>query len=210
MEFDDDAPLFKAPLPRKEERKARQIPLTLENSTSTAVDEILNTLKQNRKLEIEVDRQQRQELRNPKIAESWKAASPRFSPMLLDGLLVTAASLGCMIIMLMITHVDLLRNLANPDSGQMIYLATASVVLGVCFVYSVVCRVFLGYTPGEWAYDMRLGKPVVNQTALSVLQIVGRQALITVSGVILLPLIGAVIGEDLAGLISGTQLMRKS
>lgn len=198
---------FKAPLPRKETKGKPAAPST---PTPSPVDEILNTLQKNRKLEIELDRKHRQELRNPKTAETWKAAAPLFSPMLLDGMLITAGSLLCMIIMLVVTKVDLLRNLSNPDTEGMIYTATAALFLGIGSIYMIIHRIFLGYTPGEWAYDIRLGKPEQQNSAIYSLKAIARQFLIIATGVVILPLAGLVTGKDLAGLLSGMTLTKKA
>lgn len=201
-------PLFKAPLPRKEtvSAKTHDVPAP----ASSPVDDILKTLQQNRKFEIELDRKHRQELRQPKTAETFKAAAPSLAAIFLDGMLVTAASLLCMIVMLTVTKVDLIRNLANPDTEGFIYLSTLAVFAGVTFIYMVVNRVFLGYTPGEWAYDLRLGKPAEQSTGLYALQVILRQSLVTLTGLITLPLIGAVMGKDLSGKITGLSLLRKA
>ncbi|MBX3034420.1 MAG: RDD family protein [Bdellovibrionaceae bacterium] len=203
---------LKSPLPRRELKNpgvSAADMSALTTPSASAVDDILNTLHQNRKMEIEMDRRHRQELRNPKKTETWKPSAPKFSPMLLDGMLITAASLLCMIIMLIITRVDLIANLTKPDSEGFVYMATAALFAGVTFIYVVVHRAFLGFTPGEWAYDLRLGKPEEQNQGLFALKVVGRQVVLTVTGLFLLPLIGLVMGKDVAGALSGTQLMRK-
>lgn len=199
---------FKSTLPRRDSNSS-----TSQTASTTApispVDDILNNLHKNRKMEIELDRQQRQELRNPKKTITWKASSPKVSPLLLDGMLITAASLLCMITMLIITRVDLVANLANPDTEGLIYLSTFCLFAGVAFIYMVIHRVFLGYTPGEWAYDLRLGTPEAQTTALYTAQVVARQLLVTVTGLALLPFLGFCVGKDLTGKIVGLSLFRK-
>ncbi|MBX3039138.1 MAG: RDD family protein [Bdellovibrionaceae bacterium] len=201
-------PLLKAPLPRRELKSTKSTPPP--SPTTSPVDDILNTLQKNRKMEIELDRQHRQELRQSRKTETWKTAAPKFSPMLLDAMLITAASLLCMIIMLIVTRVDLITNLSNPDTEGFIYLSTFSLLAGVSFIYMVIHRVFLGFTPGEWAYDLRVGHPSEQGKALFSLQVVARQLVLTVTGLVILPLIGWIIGKDLTGAITGTTLHRKA
>lgn len=200
-----DDSLLKAPLPRKDLKLKKQSPEP--TRSPSPVDDILKTLQKNRKLEIELDRKQRQDLH--KKAETWKEAAPKFAPMLLDAMLITAASLLCMIIMLIVTRVDLITNLSNPDTEGMIYMSTFALLAGVSFIYTVVHRAFLGFTPGEWAYDLRIGHPDQQGRALFTLGVVGRQLLNTVTGLVLLPLIGFLVGKDLAGRATGTTLYRK-
>ncbi len=64
-------------------------------------------------------------------------------------MLVLAASLLCMIVLLVVTKVDLIGNLSNPDSQGMIYLSTISVFGMAAFVYLTLNRIFIGCTPGE-------------------------------------------------------------
>lgn len=208
----DEVPAEKTPLTAPLPRREYRAPTASSTPTPTIspVDDILNTLQKNRKKEIELDRQHRQELRQSKKVEVWKTASPKFSPMLLDAMLVTAAGLLCMIIMLIVTRVDLLTNLSNPDTEGMIYLSTISLFAGVSFIYTVTNRIFLGFTPGEWAYDLRLGRPEDQGTASFALRVVFRQILITVTGLFLLPLLGFIFGRDLAGKLSGLPLHRKA
>lgn len=210
LDFDDSAAAtnpFKAPLPRKGATAAKPAPPV---SAKSPVDDILQTLQQNRKLEIELDRKHRQELRQPKTAETWKEARPSLAAIFLDGMLITAASLLCMIVMLTITKVDLIRNLSNPDTEGLVYAATLSLFAGVAFIYMTINRVFLGFTPGEWAYDLRLGRPEEHGKGIYAVQVIFRQVLVTVTGLVLLPLVGAIAGRDLAGRISGLPLMRKA
>lgn len=212
LDFSDSPPAvnpFKSTLPRRDSNTTTTVTQASTTGTISPVDDILNNLHKNRKMEIELDRQQRQELRNPKKTITWKASSPKASPLLLDGMLITAASLLCMITMLIITRVDLVANLSNPDTEGLIYLSTFSLFAGVAFIYMVVHRVFLGYTPGEWAYDVRLGTPEAQTTPMYTVRVVARQLLVTVTGLFLLPVLGFLVGKDLTGQIVGLPLFRK-
>lgn len=200
---------LRQPLPRKS-NPTTTTRMTTETASPTAspVDEILKTLHQNRKLEIELDRKHRQELRQPKI-EMWKATAPSLAASILDALLIVAAGLLCMIVMLMVTKVDLIRNLSNPDTEGLVYMSTAALFATVAFIYMLLNRVFLGHTPGEWAYDIRIGRPGEQGGGIYILQIALRQILVTATGLITLPLLGAILGRDLAGRMTGATLMKR-
>lgn len=215
IDFTDEPAMnpFKAPLPRKETAQAKTktaTPAPTPAAAKSPVDDILQTLQQNRKFEMELDRKHRQELRQPKTNETYKAATPSLAAIVLDGMLVTAASLLCMIVMLTVTKVDLLRNLSNPDTEGLVYVSTIALFAGVTFIYMVINRVFLGFTPGEWAYDIRLGKPSEQNSGLYAVQVLFRQVLVTITGLITLPLIGAILGKDLSGKITGLPLVHKA
>lgn len=200
---------LKAALPRK---PLSAMPAITEDNTpsSSPVDDILKSLQKSRHLEIEKDRRQMKEIKNPKKQETFKPTVPSLSAGLLDGLLVTAASLLCMIIVLVVTKVDLLANLANPDTEGLVYAATACLFIGVGFIYTVINRIFLGFTPGEWAYDVRLGLPTEQGTAMYAGQVLLRQLLVTATGVFILPILSVIMKKDLAGKVTGLQLQTKA
>lgn len=199
---------FKSPLPRPEVTKSQGATATPESSP---VDEILKTLQKNRKLEIELDKKHRRDLEAGKtVGVEWTPAYPAISAIILDTLLITAAGLLCLILMLVITKADLLRNLAHPDTEGMIYVATASLFMGVAFIYTVCTRMFLGFTPGEWSYDMRMGTEAEHASFSYLLRIIWRQALVLITGGLLLPILSLIMGRDVAGSLSGVHMHKKS
>ena len=207
----DEEPTFKAPLPRK--HYTPQIPTS---PSTSAVDEILETLQRNRKLDFENSvetKAQLKELKNPTLQQKtqvWKKTAPSMAAGFLDTMLVLAGGLLCMIVMLMVTQVDLLKNLTNPDTEGMIYLSTLSLFATVSLIYMLINRVFMGQTPGEWAYDIRIGTPEMQSTPALTAKLVLRQIIILATGVICLPIISAITGKDIAGILSGTATVKKA
>lgn len=200
------SPGMSTPLPRK---KAKIENIEIDNSKS-AVDEILSTLNK-RRMDIDFDSTKQQlkaTAKEPKVATFTKTTIS-FSAAFLDGMLVLAASLLCMIALLLITKVDLVANLSSPDDEGMIYLATFSVFAGVTFIYLLVNRAFLGYTPGEWAFDMRLGTPQDLEKPTYILKVMTRSVLQIATGLIILPILSLIFKKDLAGEISGASMMKR-
>lgn len=204
---------LRPPLPRK--KSASAIPAAPGGLTevggdgstsSTAVDEILKTLQKNRRLDFENTKTK--VTATPK-ADEYVPTRWSFSASILDGMLVLAGGLLCMIILLVITKVDLIGNLTNPDEAGMIYIATASLFAGVSFIYLVINRIFMGSTPGEWAFDQRIGRPEETNSAAYALKVVGRSALVIATGFILFPLLSLILNKDLAGAITGARLHKK-
>ncbi len=73
--------------------------------------------------------------------------------------------------------------------------------------YLLIFRVFAGCTIGEWACGIRLGEPrqrISNDYSLRVIQ---RFILITLTGIVTLPILSLIVGEDLAGRLSGLPLV---
>lgn len=213
LELIDETPNeLRPPLPRK--KSASAIPAAPDSlteiggdgSSSAAVDEILKTLQKNRRLDFE---NTKTKITATPKAEEYVPTRWNFSASLLDGMLVLAASLLCMIILLVITKVDLIGNLTHPDEGGMIYLATFSLFAGVSFIYLVINRIFMGATPGEWAFDQRVGRPADLDTTMYSVRVIARSALVVLTGFIVFPLISLVMNKDMAGRISGALLHKK-
>lgn len=203
---------LRPPLPRKNRNSSTQIQPTpgateVGGDGSAAVDEILKTLQKNRRLDFD---NSKQKISQTAVKEEYKKATWSFSAAMLDGMLVVASSLLCMIILLVITKVDLIGNLTNPDSQGMIYLATWSLFAMVSFAYLTVNRLFMGCTPGEWAFDQRVGQPAELNKASYSLRVVARSFLVIVTGFIVFPLLSTVLGQDLAGSITGARLYKKA
>lgn len=178
------------------------------STTSTAVDEILKTLQKNRRIDFE-EKTAKSKITAAATKEEFKATTWNFSSALLDSMLVIAASLLCMIILLVITKVDLVGNLTHPDDEGMIYIATVAMFAVVAFIYLTVNRIFMGCTPGEWAFDQRIGKPLELNQATYGLKVAARSAIVVLTGFIVFPFISALLGRDLAGSITGAKLYKK-
>lgn len=198
--------LFNPPLPRK------RTELKIEEKKTpnpSAVDDILSTLNK-RRLDVEIE-ENREALKrlNKKENIVWTTTTANAGAIVLDSMLITASGLLCMIILLMVTKVDLVANIADPDQYGMIYLATWGVFAMTTFVYSVVNRMFLGYTPGEWAFEQRVGRPDDLKDAFFPIQLALRSIIVIASGWILMPIISYFTGRDYVGEWSGAQLFKK-
>lgn len=198
---------FAAPLPRPETNPrpaAFDIPVYEDDSIAkaqTAVNEILKNLNQKRQMDFltETEKQKTQ----------LKKSKPFFFAALLDGMLIMAAFLLSMIAMLTITKVDLLMNLTNPATALSVYTATAGLFLGLTFIYMLVNRAFMGFTPGEWAFDQRLGEETQMHTASYIPRLALRGLVVMATGFVLLPVLSYLFNKDLAGRLSGVPLLRK-
>jgi hypothetical protein len=196
---------LRPPLPRKPSTSAIE-PQT--SPSSSAVDEILKTLQKNRRLDFDNKSTAKATAPTPKVDE-YKPDVLNFSSALLDGMLVIAASLLCMIIVLLVTKADLIANLSAPDEGGMIYLSTFALLASVSFIYLLVNRMFVGSTPGEWAFEQRIGQPKEMTSGMYSLKILARSALVIATGFIVLPILSLILNKDIAGEITGAPLLKK-
>jgi hypothetical protein len=205
LEEEEGLDPLRSPLPRKSHLPT---PEPEPSSTSTAVDEILKTLQKNRRLDFDNKSATKVSAPTAKKVE-YKQDVFNFSSALLDGMLVMAASLLCMIVLLIVTKADLIANLTHPDDGGMIYLSTFALVATVAFIYTVVNRMFTGSTPGEWAFEQRVGLPTELTDAYFPLKVAARSLLVIITGFIVLPIASWIMKKDLAGEITGAKLYKK-
>lgn len=204
---------FQSPLPRKglsdlEQPKSSiqiKVPVIEDNSISqaqTAVNEILKSLNQKRQLDFEEEVKKQKTLLKP--------SKPQLFASVLDGMLILASFLMSLILMLTITKVDLVSNLTNPNSSAWVYISTVSLFAAVTFIYMVVNRAFLGYTPGEWAFDQICGKDADRKSLLYIPRTMLRTLIVMLTGFVILPIFSYLFNKDIAGKISGLMLFKKS
>jgi hypothetical protein len=204
---------FKAALPRHDikgdiattkKSATFQVPTIEDDSIAkaqTAVNEILKNLNQKRQLDF-VNETEKQKVQ-------LKKSKPQLFATVLDGMLITAAFLMTLILMLSITKIDMVLNLTHPETSGMVYLATAALFLTVNFIYMVVNRAILGYTPGEWAFDQQCGQNGENESVLFILKIAARSLVVMATGFVTLPFLSYLFNKDMAGDISGAALFQK-
>lgn len=190
-----------APLPRKGEIAKAIIP---EINKENTVDEILKTLNQ-RKQQDFIETQKTA----PVQTQIYKPTRIDFSAALLDGLLIFAGSLFCLIVLLLVTKVDLFANLYRPDSQGLIYLSLLTLICGVAWIYMVAHRLYLGFTPGEWVFDQRLGKPEQLGSASYSLKAAARTTFVMATGFILFPVLSLMMNKDVLGKITGLEMFKK-
>lgn len=185
---------------------------TAQSQTHDIVDEILKnieTTKQKASQQLEIPRNQVTKVITSKVEPVYKASGPLFTAMFLDLMLVIASSLLFLVALLAITKIDLLQNIKNPDDQGAVYIALFMLVCGVGFIYYVTFRSFLGYTPGEWAYDQKIQVRGDKVDFFALTKIVLRSILVMVSGGVILPLISWAFDRDFLGEFIDLPLVRR-
>lgn len=201
--------MFTSPLPRNEMRNDQSrttfnIPSIEDDSIAkaqNAVNEILKNLNQKRQLDFASETE--------KHRMDLKKSKPIFFAATLDGMLIAASFLLSMIIMLMVTKIDLFLSLSQSETSGPLYVATAALFGSVYFIYMVVNRTFLGFTPGEWAFDQRCGTPAQLNTVTYVPRLVARTIAVMLTGFIISPLLSYLFNKDIMGQLTGLTLFRK-
>ena len=204
---------FQTPLPRQTygpignnvtpSKSTLNIPSIEDDSIAkaqSAVNEILKNLNQKRQMDFAAETE--------KMQQQLKKSRPLLFAASLDGMLILAAFLMSMIAMLTITKVDLFLNLTHPETSGFIYFATALLFIGVAFIYMVINRAFLGYTPGEWAFDQRCGNEADMQTLSYIPRVALRSILVIGTGFIIMQILSNLFNKDIAGQLSGVNIFR--
>lgn len=205
-------PKFMPPLPRPEMRSEIkkenlntrfQIPTIEDDSIAvaqTAVNEILKNLNQKRQLDF-IHETEKQKL-------ALKKSKPFLMAATLDGMLILATFLLSMIIMLTVTKTDLFLNLTHAESSKMIYVSTLSLFISITFIYMVLNRAFLGFTPGEWAFDQRCGQENQMKDLSYIPRLALRTLMVILTGFVITPLLSYLLNKDIAGDLCGVTLFR--
>lgn len=214
--------LFSTPLPSKKSKSTNDSYTEQTNfndrttlsqtQTHDIVDEILKnieTSKQKNQPQFLHSKSPEARIISSKIEPVYKPSGPLMTAMLLDQMLVTASTLLFLVALLAITKIDLLQNIKNPDEYGAVYLSLFLLFSSVSFIYYVVFRAFLGYTPGEWAYDQKIQIRGGRIDFFTLTKIALRSVIIFVSGGLILPLISWVMDKDILGSFLDLPLVRR-
>jgi hypothetical protein len=210
--------------PAKENKSAQKNQSVSSQTAKQAVDDILKSLKtKNKPLEDKMNATATA-IHSPGLAltkttstgaglaqlmKGYQPSLMSWGAAFLDTLLIFAASLLCMIILLTVTRVDLLKTVAQSTDKE-IYLALFGLFALVNFMYMTVHRVFLGQTPGEWAFDQRLGT-VEEQLRLDYIFKASFRSLVTIlTGFFIFPLFTLITGRDLLSEVTNLDLYQKN
>jgi RDD family len=167
----------------------------------SAVNEILKNLNH---------KKQQENQPKSKARFEWKSTTPSLAAATLDAMFVIAMFLVCMICMLAITKIDLIANFSHPGENAMIFIATGSLLLLVSFVYMTLFRTYMGYTPGEWAFDQRCGKEIDQASSSYVPKVVLRSLLVSLTGFLPLTIISLFLKFDLAGTLINLPVQKRA
>jgi len=138
-----------------------------------------------------------------------EAVPSHFGAGFLDAMIVTGVSTILLVAIILITHINLMGLLSNAQTDRPTQLHIALLFVSVMQLYLLTARSFFGASLGEWAFDLQLGTREVQQKTLYPLLVAWRTLIVTMTGIIVLPVISLLIGRDLAGQVTGLQLYRR-
>lgn len=124
----------------------------------------------------------------------------------LDLIVATALMLIFLAVLMTTTKTDLNIVMRGINHESWTRVSFVILFLAIMQMYVVISRSFFGCTLGEWTFDVQLGKSEDQLNPFFPLKVIARSLIVTVTGLIILPLLSLVMGEDIAGMVSGTQL----
>jgi hypothetical protein len=136
-------------------------------------------------------------------------ATVSFASATLDLIICTALALVFLAASLTVTKVDLNVVLANLNRDVMTQIALFVMFVAVMQMYVVISRAIFGRTLGEWTFDLQIGRDEEQKQGSYPLKVAFRSFLNIVTGIVLLPLVSALLGRDIAGQLSGVKLYRQ-
>lgn len=132
-----------------------------------------------------------------------------FGAAILDAMVVTGIGTILLVCILLITKVNLVGLLNNAQTYGPTRVHLGLLFLSVLQLYMLTARSFTGASLGEWAFDLQMGTDDDRKRILYPLQVLWRTVLITVTGIVVLPLLSYFFGRDLVKYLTGLQLYRR-
>lgn len=132
--------------------------------------------------------------------------SAHFGSGFLDGMVVVGVSAIFLASIVGITHVNLIALLTNVSTDGPTQVHVTLLVLASWHLYLLTARSFFGASLGEWAFDLQLGSTEDQNRAFFPLQVAWRTILVTITGLVTLPLLSKLFRCDLASYVTGLQL----
>lgn len=137
---------------------------------------------------------------------SLRISPGSLSAAILDVVVVMALGLIFTSSLLIVTGVELQTLVNAAQLDVMTQLSVGVLLVAVMQIYFIISRAFFGCTLGEWTFDLQLGKNEEYQKENYPLRVIMRSLVVTLTGVVVLPLLSFVLRRDLAGAITGLRL----
>lgn len=136
------------------------------------------------------------------------AATVSLPSAVLDLVIVFALALVFMVSLLTITKVDLNVVLRNLSHDLMIQISLGAMFVAVMQMYVIISRSFFGRTLGEWTFDLQIGRDEEQRRESYPVRVAVRSLLVTMTGLVLLPVFSLLLRRDVAGGVCGVKLYR--
>lgn len=133
-----------------------------------------------------------------------------FASAAIDGVIVLALSMIFLATLVSVTGIEVNSVLMTATVDAAAQIALGVLVVAVMQLYLVLARSFFGRTIGEWTFDVQLGEDAQIEQPSYPIRVVVRSFLNMATGLVVLPIVSAVFGRDLAGQLTGIKLFRQN
>lgn len=137
------------------------------------------------------------------------AATVSAQAAILDAVVVTAVTLLFLVSLVLVTKIEVLSVILSAQTDMTTQMSLGLLFLAVLQMYVVVARSFFGRTLGEWTFDYQLGTDEDHKKAMYPFKVAWRSMVVILTGVIVLPILSWITGQDLAGRLSGVRLYQQ-
>lgn len=124
----------------------------------------------------------------------------------LDAMVVTGLSALLLVAIVAITHVNLYGLLTNMRTDGPTQVHVALLFLACLQLYLLTARSFFRASLGEWAFDLQLGSNDDQIKAVYPLLVAWRTIVITVTGLVVIPVLSLIFRRDIGRYLTGLQL----
>lgn len=138
-----------------------------------------------------------------------KASPGSLSAAILDLVVVMAIGLIFTSALLSVTGVQLETLVNSANSELMTQISVGILLVAVMQIYFIIARAFFACTLGEWTFDLQLGRDEDYKNENYPLRVIMRSLLVTLTGVVVLPVLSFLVRRDLAGMITGLNLYQQ-
>ena len=129
---------------------------------------------------------------------------------ILDAMVVTGVATILLVAILAITKVNLVALLTNAQTDGPTQIHLALLFIAVLQLYLLTARSFFGASLGEWAFDMQLGTEEDQRATVYPLLVAWRTILVTVTGLVTMPVLSVIFRRDLLSYLTRLHLYRRN
>lgn len=153
--------------------------------------------------------ERRKEVRKSTDVVGLEPIACHFGAGILDAMVVTGIGTILLVCILLITKVNLVGLMNNAQTSGPTRIHLVLLFLAVLQFYLLIARSFTGASLGEWAFDLQMGTNEDRKRIVYPLQVAWRTLLITLTGIVFLPLLSFFFKRDLVKYLTGLQLYRR-
>jgi hypothetical protein len=137
-----------------------------------------------------------------------QAIPASFAAGFLDAMVAAGVAIIALVVILALTHINLMGLLNNAQTDGQTQLHLVLLFVAVLQIYMLTARGYFGASLGEWAFDLQLGTAQQRANPWYPVQVAWRGLVVTVTGLVVLPLLSMIARRDLTKYLTGLQLYR--